>query len=102
MKESYRPLYKNLTELVSKTRSKHKLSLRAFARKLGMTAVFIYDVEKGYRNPTMRLMARLAYAFKIKPKSVIKEFQDIVEIIFLEEQNIAKTMFMEEYENAKE
>jgi len=51
---------KTLAQRIRELREEKDLSLRELARKLGVSAPFLSDVELGRRNPSDKVLARLA------------------------------------------
>lgn len=53
---------KTLAQRIRELREEKDLSLRELARKLGVTAPFLSDIELGRRNPSDKVLAKLAQA----------------------------------------
>jgi len=55
--------HKTLGEVIRELRQKADLSLREFARKLGISAPFLSDVELGRRYPSDEVLTKIARRF---------------------------------------
>jgi transcriptional regulator with XRE-family HTH domain len=56
---------KTLGERIRELRRKEDFSLREFAKKLGVSAAFLSDVELGRRYPSDNKLAKIAHALGI-------------------------------------
>ena len=48
------------------------LSQEAFADEAGIRRIYVSDTERGARNPTIRVVARLAKALGVKPAELLQ------------------------------
>lgn len=55
---------KTLGERIRELREALDLSLREFAKKLGVSAAFVSDIELGRRHPSAKVLADMARIFK--------------------------------------
>ena len=58
--------------VLKKVREKRGLTQAALAEKVGVHQVTIARLETGERNPSMRLLQRLARALKVKLPDLLK------------------------------
>ena len=73
---------KTLGDYIRELRDKQDLSLREFAKRLGVTsAAHVSDIENGRRNPSPELLAKIAQALGVP----ISEFEELDTRLPLEE-----------------
>ena len=57
---------------LKKIRAEHSWSQEEFAFKVGLHRTYISGIERGIRNPTVTVIAKLAKALKVKPYELLK------------------------------
>jgi transcriptional regulator with XRE-family HTH domain len=60
-------LARNLRRL----RLKAELSQEAFAEEAGLHRTYVSDLERGARNPSLLIIAKLAKALRVKPGELL-------------------------------
>ena len=63
----------NLGQKIRKEREKKKVSLREFARQLGIAAAYLVDIEKDRRLPSKEILQKTADLLEL-PISIFDEF----------------------------
>jgi len=63
----------SLGEKIKQERTKRKISLRELARKLGISAAYLVDIEKNRRLPSEKILQKVADLLEV-PTSVFDEF----------------------------
>ena len=63
---------KTLGQLIRELREQKDLSLREFAEKLGVSAPFLSDIELGKRNPSNKVLSRIAQMLGISVEELRK------------------------------
>lgn len=61
---------------VRRLRKERKLSQEAFAFEVGLHRTYISGIERGIRNPTVTIVARLAEALEVLPDALLKPVGD--------------------------
>jgi transcriptional regulator with XRE-family HTH domain len=59
-------------ERVRALRKRKKWSLEEFAERAGMHVTYLSSIERGYRNPTLNVMAAISAAFNISLSLLLK------------------------------
>lgn len=63
---------KTLGERIRELREQYDLSVRDLAKKLGLSAPFLSDIELGRRHPSKDVLERLASILKTTPEDLKK------------------------------
>lgn len=59
-------------------RETRQISQEELAQRVNLHRTYISDIERGTRNPTLKVLWRLADAFEIKPSILVKVAEDII------------------------
>lgn len=62
---------KRMGATVAKLRRERGLSQEEFADQAGIHRTYISDIERGARNPTIRVVERIARALEVQPGSLL-------------------------------
>ena len=66
--QKYEVMYHKIIAVqVKKLRKKHKLSQETFAEKIGCSREFVSRLENMKENPSLKMLLKLSFLFKIKP-----------------------------------
>ncbi|MBT4219753.1 MAG: helix-turn-helix transcriptional regulator [Rhodospirillaceae bacterium] len=57
---------------VKKIRKKHGWSQEALAFETGLHRTYVSGIERGIRNPTVTILAKLAIALGVQPSDLLK------------------------------
>ena len=64
-------IQKRLGKNVARLRKERGLSQEAFADHAGIHRTYVSDVERGARNPTIEVVAKIAKALGVKPGELL-------------------------------
>jgi len=62
---------KRLGKNVARLRKEAGMSQELFADEAGLHRTYISDIERGARNPTIEVVAKIAKALKVKPGQLL-------------------------------
>jgi XRE family aerobic/anaerobic benzoate catabolism transcriptional regulator len=58
-------------------RVRRKLSRTVLATNAGISLTYLAEIERGERNPTLAVVARLARALDTKPSDLVAQVEDV-------------------------
>lgn len=61
---------------VKKLRRAQRLSQEEFSFNCGLHRTYVSDIERGARNPTVRVLQKLADALGVEPETLLKKDPD--------------------------
>jgi transcriptional regulator with XRE-family HTH domain len=69
-------IQKRVGRNVKKLRRARRLSQEEFSFNCGLHRTYVSDIERGARNPTVRVLQKLADALGVEPETLLKKDPD--------------------------